>query len=230
MYKNLGIIMVISLLLAGCSNIDPVSIEGKIFEVNKEKKTFVVLVENNLTEQQKADDKKDEEAIEAFSVNVDKGMEVKGEVNSFNDLEQGQKVAVEIEEEYDSELVTKDTLFNKHSNLPVYEPSSITVTPYSKQDVVQELTVEEGYGLYTFNPEDNEEGKYDATPSSVAANFPFHEIQVISSVSDVKNTEELLGLFEDSPTYIIADEKEVVFKSDNKKELNEFIKTLEKPN
>lgn len=224
----MGIIMVITILLAGCSNNNTVSIEGNIFEVNHEKETVVVFVEDELMGEQELDHDKKQKSIEAFLVKTNEFLEVKGEVDSFNGLKQGQKVAVEIGENYEEKLVTKDALLD-HSKLPAYESQTVTVTPYSKQDIVQELTVEEGYGLYTYHPEPNEEEGYDAYPSSVAADFPFQRIQATHSVSDVKNTEELLELSEGSPTYIITDEKGIAFKTNKITKLNEFIKTLEKP-
>lgn len=227
MYKIVGMITIITIFLAGCINNDTVSVEGEIFEVDQEEETFVVFVENELKKQE-INQNKQQKSIEAFLVKPDEGAEVKGEVKHFNDLKQGQKVAVEIGN-YEERLVTKDALFKEQSKLPSYESKSVTVTPYSKQDIVQEIRVEEGYGLYTYNPEPNEEGWYDAYPSSVAENFPFQRIQATHTVSEVKNTEELLGLYQGSPTYIITDQTGIVFKTNKITELNEFIRNLEEP-
>ncbi|SDZ84706.1 hypothetical protein SAMN05421743_101405 [Thalassobacillus cyri] len=223
----MGIFALIIILFAGCATNETVSVEGKIFEVNHEEDTIIVFVEDS--EKQEMVQDKEQKSIEAFIVKPDESMEVKGEVHSFNDLKQGQKVAVEIREKYEEKLVTKNVLFKNHSKLPSYKSQSVTVTPYSKQDIVQELTIEEGYGLYTYNPEPNEEGRYNTYPNSVAADFPFQRVHVTLSVSDVKNTEELLGLYEGSPTYIITDEKGIVFKTNKITELNQFIENLEKP-
>ncbi|SFG46640.1 hypothetical protein SAMN05216353_1462 [Halobacillus alkaliphilus] len=231
MYKRVGIasiMTIITIFLAGCNNHDTVSVEGKLFEVDQEEETFVVFVGDELKEAQDTNQDKQQKSIEAFLVKPEKGLEVKGEVDSFNDLKQGQKVAVEIGG-YEEKLVTMDAMFSEPSKLPSYKSKSVTVTPYSKKDIVQELRVEEGYGLYTYNPKPNEKGWYDASPSSVAEDFPFRKIEVTHSVSDVKNTEELLGLYEDSPTYIITDEKGIILKTSQITELNEFIKKLEKP-
>lgn len=140
MYKTVGIIMIITIFLAGCINNDTVSVEGEIFEVNQEEEAFVVFVENELKGQE-INQNKQQKSIEAFLVKPDEGVEVEGEVKSFNDLKQGQKVAVEIRN-YEERLVTKDALFKEQSKLPSYESKSVTVTPYSKEDIVQEIRVE----------------------------------------------------------------------------------------
>lgn len=226
MYKIVGMIMILSAFLAGCTNNDTVSVEGKIFSVNHKERTFVVFVENELKDGKEINQDQQKKSIEAFLVEPEKGMEVKGEVDSFQDLKQEQKVAVEISG-YEEQLVTKDTLFNEQNKLPSYESKSVRVTPYSKQDIVQELILEKGYGLYIYNPERNEDGGYDSYPSSLVEGFPFRRIQVTHSVSEVKNTEELLGLYDDSPTYIMTDQEGILFKTDKVTELNEFIKKLQ---
>ncbi|GEN52326.1 hypothetical protein HFA01_05880 [Halobacillus faecis] len=225
MYKTVGIIMIIAIFLSGCINNDKVSIEGVIYEVNQEKGTFVVFVENEFKGQE-INQNKQQNAIEAFQLKPDKSAEVKGEVKSFNDLKRGQKVSVELGN-YEKRLVTKDTLIKGKNKLPLYEAKAVTVKPYTKQDIVQEMRVENGYGLYIYNPEPNKDGGWDAYPSSEAKNFPFRIIQVTHTVSDIKNTEKLLGLYHGFPTYIITDQTGIVFNTNKITELNEFIRNLE---
>ncbi|WP_430787276.1 hypothetical protein VBD025_16025 [Virgibacillus flavescens] len=223
-----GTMIVIGLLLTGCTTNETVSIEGKIHAVNHEAQTVVVYVGDTLRENQMKTMTFDENEknIEAFLVQAAKDTVVKGKVDAFNDLKMGQKVSIEIKGDYEKELVTVGTLFKNHEKLPTYDTEQIAVIPYSKEEIVAEMTVDKGeYGLYVYNRKPDENGKY-GTPG-VTEDFQFQTVVMTSNANDVKNTKELLGLYDDSPTYIITDDKGIIFKSNKEKELNAFVKKLQ---
>ncbi|WLD92731.1 hypothetical protein [Alkalihalobacillus sp. AL-G] len=224
-----GVIIVTFLLITGCTQNDIQTIEGKINDVNKKEQSFVVYVGDTLTNKQREtmDFEENEKIIEAFLVETTKDTVIKGELDSFNDLKMEQKVSIEIKGNYEKELVTTGALFEDHEKLPSYQTEKITVIPYSKQDIVSEMTVDKDkYGLYIYNPKPNENGGY--SPPDTHENVPFQRVVMKHSNSEVKNTKELLGLFEDSPTYIVTDDKGILFKANNEKELDAFIETLAK--
>ncbi|SEQ36167.1 hypothetical protein SAMN05216232_2166 [Virgibacillus subterraneus] len=223
----LGMIMVIALLLTGCANNQTVSVEGEIHGVDHENNTVVVYVGDTLTENQMEtmDFDENEKNIEAFLVQAEEDTVVKGEVDSFNDLKMEQKVSIEIKGNYEKELVTIGTLFENHEKLPAYDTEKVEVIPYSKVEIVEGMTVDKGkYGLYVYNPKTNEKSGYDAYPGA-NEDFRFQRL-VMTHANSVKNTKELLGLYDDSPTYIITDDKGIIFKSNKEKELNAFVKKL----
>ncbi len=224
---SFGIFMFISLLLTGCANNQIVSVEGKIHDVNHENNTVVVYVGDTLTENQMEtmDFDENEKNIEAFLAQTGNDTVVNGEVDSFTDLKMEQKVSIEIKGNYEEELVTIGTLFENHEKLPTYDTKKVTVIPYSKEEIVAEMTVDKGkYGLYVYNPKTNEKGGYDAYPIS-NGNFQFQTV-TMTHANSVKNTKELLGLYDDSPTYIITDDKGIIFKSNKEKELDAFVEKL----
>ncbi|MRH43252.1 hypothetical protein GH741_11230 [Aquibacillus halophilus] len=221
-----GTIMVIGLLLTGCTNNETVSIEGEIFAINPEDKTFVVYVGDTLTEHQREaqDFDENEKNIEAFLSQTEEDTVVKGEVDSFNDLKIEQKVSIEINGNYDKELVTIGTIFENHEKLPAYDIEKVEVIPYSKEEIVAEMTVDKGkYGLYIYNPKPDENGGF--SPPDLTNTIQLQTL-VMRQVNNDKNTQELLGLYDDSPTYIITDDKGIIFKSNKEKELDAFVKKL----
>lgn len=227
MKPYIGIIIVIGLLLTGCTNNETVSIEGEIFAINPEDNTFVVYVGDTLTEHQReaGDFDENEKNIEAFLAQQEEDTVVKGEVDSFNDLKMEQKVVIEIKGNYEKELVTIGTIFENHEKLPAYDIEKVTVIPYSKEEIVAEMTVDKGkYGLYIYNPKPDENGGFG--PPDLTNTIQFQTVVMTHTTNSVKNTKELLGLFDDSPTYIITDDKGIIFKSNKEKELNAFVKQL----
>ncbi|SDQ57021.1 hypothetical protein [Virgibacillus salinus] len=174
---NLGIIMVIGLLLTGCVDNQTVSVEGKIHGVNHDNNTVVVYVGDTLTEKQRetADFDENEKNIEAFLVQAEEDTVVKGEVDSFNDLKMEQKVSIKIKGDYEKELVTIGTLFDNHEKLPAYDTEQVTVVPYSKEEIVEEMTVDKGgygeYGLYIYNFKSDESGQYSPPDSTEIIQF-----------------------------------------------------------
>ncbi|WP_044022440.1 hypothetical protein [Bacillus sp. SG-1] len=225
MKSYIGIIALIPLLLlAGCTNDETVSVEGEIHSVDQENKTIIVYVEDELTKSQRQtmDFDQEEKNIEAFLVRAEDAA-VTGEVTSFDDLQTEQKVTVEIKGKYEKELVTVKALFDEEEELPDYHAEKVTVNPYSKEDLIEEMTVEKGkYGLYIYNPKPNEEGVY-SPPETMKV---FHSMTMYTSADEVKNTQQLLELYEDSPTYIVTNHEGIIFKTDDEAELNEFAKTL----
>ncbi|MFZ3577988.1 hypothetical protein [Virgibacillus sp. DJP39] len=222
-------IIVLAILLSGCAHNETVSIKGKIHSVNHNQNTIVIYAGDTLTEEQKQRIDYDENGkfFEAFLVHADKETVVKGDVNSFGDLKQNQKVTIEIQGDYKKKLVTIETLFENHEKLPAYETAKITVNPYSKKDIVEKMTVKEGhYGLYIYNPKYKDNKSY--TIPRFIENFSFQSIHIIPSVSEVKDTDELLGLYTGSSTYIVTDDKGIVLKTKHVKELEKFLDTLEK--
>lgn len=229
MKYRLELILILGLLMTGCASDEAASVKGEIFDVNQDEETLVVYVEDTLTEREKntSDFDEKDKNIEAFLVQTGEGTVVKGEVDSFNDLKREQKIKITIQEDYKKELVTMDALFHNHEKLPVYNSEKLKVIPYTKQELVEDMTVDEGsYGLYIYHPKPNEDGGY--SPAELNEKVPFHRTAMINSVSKVKNTKELLGLYEHSPTYIITDDKGIVFKTNKKKELGDFVDTLTK--
>ncbi len=223
---NLGIIMVIGVLLTGCAINETVSIEGKIHEVNQAENTLVVYVGDTLTENQMKtmDFDENEKNIEAFLVQAEEDTVVKGEVDAFHDLKMEQKVSIKLKGNYEKELVTIGTLFDNHEKLPVYDTEQVTVVPYSKEEIVEEMTVDKGkYGLYIYNPNPDENGGF--SPPDITNTIQFQSV-VMKQANDVKNTKKLLGLYDNSPTYIITNDKGIIFKSNKEKELEAFVKKI----
>ncbi|WP_430787502.1 hypothetical protein VBD025_16630 [Virgibacillus flavescens] len=229
MRLKVGLIIILCAILSACTNNETI-VEGKIEVINPKEKTAVIYVGDTLTEKQRNNFDFDEyeKYIEAFLVQMDKSTVIDGEVESISDLTIGQKVKVEIKGEYEKELVTPHTLYENQSKLPDYKPEKITVIPYTKQEIVKEMTVDEGnYGLFIYNLEPNEKGKIGDFPEAVT-DAHFQVIHTVPSTgSKVKNTKELLGLYEDSPTYIVTDDKEIIYKTDNEESLVKFVKSLE---
>ncbi|WP_421383408.1 hypothetical protein ACOJQI_02985 [Bacillus salacetis] len=227
MKLNIRIVTLMALLLlSGCTNSEPVSIESEIYSVDPENKTIIVYVDDELTKSQRETQNFDEEEknIEAFLVRAEDA-EVTGDVKSFEDLKMEQKVTVEIKGKYEKELVTANALFDEREELPDYVAEKVTVTPYSKEDLVEEMTAEKGeYALYIYNPKPNEEGGY-SPPETMEL---FHSMSMNMSANEVKNTKQLLELYDDAPTYIVTDHEGIIFKTDDETELNEFAKTLAK--
>ena len=227
MKLNIGIIALIALLLlSGCTNNKTVSIEGEIYSIDQENQTIIVYVDDELTKTQRETMSfdEDEKNIEAFLVRAEDAA-VTGEVTSFDDLKFEQKVTVEIKGKYEKELVTAKALFDESEQLPVYHTKKMTVTPYSKEDLVEEMIMAKGeYGLYIYNPKQSEEGSY-SPPDTMDV---FHTVTINTSINEVKNTKQLLELYEDSPTYIVTNHEGIIFKTDNEADLNEFAKTLAK--
>jgi hypothetical protein len=51
---------------------------------------------------------------------------------------------------YEKEWVTINALFDESEKLPDYHTKKVTVTPYSKEELVEEMTVEKGNMLFIF--------------------------------------------------------------------------------
>ncbi|TFB22130.1 hypothetical protein E3U55_07455 [Filobacillus milosensis] len=220
-----SLFMVIIFLITGCTYNETVTIKGKINDVNKKENTFVVYVGDNLTEKQRQrmEYDEDDKFIEAFSVETTNDTVIKGEVNSFNELRMGQKVSIELKGHYDKDLVTIDTLFEQQENLPTYQADGVTIVPYTKKELVDEMTVDKGYyGLYIYN------AKEDKSYSNLNDQLQLKRMVISRSNGEggVKNMKELLDLYNDSTTFIITDDKGIVYKTDKEKELIEFINKL----
>ncbi|WP_407272739.1 hypothetical protein [Radiobacillus sp. PE A8.2] len=216
-----GIITLISLLITGCAQNDTVTIEGKINHINKEENSFVVYVGDTLTKEQREtmDVEENAKVVEAFLAETT-------EAKALDDLKMGQKVSVEIKGSYEKELVTIDALLD-NENLPTYKTEKVTINPYTKEEIVLEMTASEGdYGLYIYNLKPDENGSF--SPPEIDKDVPVHTISMRRSSSEVKNEKELLGLFEDSITYIMTDHEGIIFKGESEEELHDFIKTLDK--
>jgi hypothetical protein len=48
----------------------------------------------------------------------------------------------------------------------------------------------------------------------------FHSMTMNTSTNEVKNTKQLLELYDDSPTYIVTSHEGIIFKTDDEGELN----------
>ena len=221
----LGIVVLVVLLI-GCNNNETTSIQGEIYSVDRKKQELIIYVEDTLTNSQREtmDFDKEEKIIEAFLIKAENAG-VTGDVMTLDELKNEQKVTVEITGKYKKELVTVNTLFDEIEKLPVYDAEKVTVTPYSKDDLVEEMTVEKGkYALYIYNPKPNEEGLY-SPPDTMDV---FHQMSMITSPNEVKNTKQLLELYANSPTYIVTNHEGIIYKTDDEEEMNDFARSLEK--
>ncbi|MDV2580923.1 hypothetical protein [Alkalibacillus haloalkaliphilus] len=221
------VVAVLVLLLSGCQSVETKTVDGEIHGIDQENETLVIYAGSHLTEEEKANNKveSEREYAEAFMVEMVGEAEIEGEVSTFEELRHFQKVEVEIQGEYTPDLVTNNELISKHEELTKYTAEGISVIPYTKEDLVQELTVEKGeLALHAFNEEDNGMRQYHDSEGE-------HVFTLLTSrgtsEDDVRNTEELLNIYDDSTTYIITDQEGIVLHTNDQDDIEEFVEDLD---
>ncbi|GEN45255.1 hypothetical protein [Alkalibacillus haloalkaliphilus] len=221
------VVAVLILFLSGCQSVETETVDGKIHGIDQENETLVIYVGSHLTEEEKINNKveSEREHIEAFMVEMVGEAEIEGEVSTFEELRRFQKVEVEIQGDYTPDLVTGNELISKHEELTKYTAEGISVIPYTKEDLVQELTVEQGeFALHAFNEEDNGLGQYHDSEGE-------HVFTLLTSrgtsEDDVRNIEELLNIYTNSTTYIITDHEGVVLHTNDQADIEEFVEGLD---
>lgn len=212
-------------VLTGCMN-ESSTLQGKVLFVDDTKEAFTLSIGDELTDKQRKTRNydEDEKVIEAVKIERNNETTVSGEVQSFDKLRSLHKVEVVIGVEYEPELVSVDTLFSEREDLPTYEAKSIHVIPYTKEEVIDQMTAREGeYSLYVFNPVEKADGSIGGY-GDITGDAPVTSVSITSSFKNgVKNRAKHLNIAKNGPTYIVTDEEGVVFHSNQLEELKTYF-------
>lgn len=219
---------VLLFVLSGCMN-QTSTIDGKAYFVNEEKRTFILEIGTTLTEkeQETRDYEDGEKVIEAVRIEVNGETELNGEVSSFEDLKNGQKAQVVVEGDYEEELVTPHAYLDQTSEVATYVAEEVIVTPYTKEEVIEPLTADEGeFHLYVYNAVQDSDGNMSSY-SNFIEGTNITEVSVSSSFTNgPDNKGGFLNIAEEGPTYIVMDNEGVVHHSYDLMKLKEFVETL----
>ncbi|MCA0969278.1 hypothetical protein LCM20_01585 [Halobacillus litoralis] len=216
-------IICILLLLVGCGN-ETSLVKGEAYGINEDQSEFTLFkgYAYSLEEMSEGDYDEYDPTIEAARIRVMEETVFEGEVSSFEELQSAHKVEVVVNGGYEKKLVSAEELVDVSDDLKTYEAERITVTPYTKEELVSEMTAEEGkLSLYVYNTGEAEEmGSY----RDVIGDTPISQVSIEPTFTNgVQNQAELLGIHEEGPTYIVTDEEGIVFRTHKLEELRAFF-------